>query len=148
MVSSGRGLGWTERPWIPVDSLDAWSSGRVNRNICGQVVGCRSSNIHLWSWLPLQFLVNSSQYLLHSFPPFRPRYLGRHGQYRFFLPFATSSHHSSSPYPKRKYRILGKPCAVQTRASKISRVGKSLYRVTVTLSTSLQTWCIALDVVQ
>jgi len=80
-------------------------------------------NSRCWqSWPPL-FLVNSSQHLLRPSHRLCPPYLGHHGQYPSSLPSATSSHHSSSPYQKRKCRIPEKPCAVQTRASKISRVG-------------------------
>jgi ribosomal protein L32 len=86
------------------------------------------------SWpLPLS-LVILPQYPLHYLPCHLPPYLGYHGRCHSFLPFATSSHRSSSPYPKRRSHILGKPCAVQTRASKINRVrdifsGGHLYHV-------------------
>ena len=74
------------------------------------------------SWPPL-LLVNLFQHRLLSSHHLCPPYSSHHGRYPFSLPSATSSHHSSSPYQKRKSRIPEKPCAVQTRASKINRVG-------------------------
>jgi hypothetical protein len=66
-----------------------------------------------------------SQCPLLSSHRLRLPYLGQRGQYPFSLLFATSSHHSSSPYQKRKFLIPEKPCVAQTRASKTSRVGDS-----------------------
>jgi Ribosomal L32p protein family len=142
-----------------VDSLDACNNGRVNRSIVCTLdrLACKSrllvgvptlleraaaSSVSLSSSCPLlyyantyQFLANLPQYLLRSLPHLYPPYSEPHGQYNCFLLSATSSHHSSSLYPKRKSLILEKPCAAQTRVSKISKVSNILpERIYVTLN--------------
>ena len=92
------------------------------------------------SWLPL-FLVNLPQHHLLSSHHICPPYLGHHGQYPFSLPSATSSRHSSSPCQKRKSRIPEKPCAVQTRVSKISRVGDTSLHCVYSRSPQLRRSC-------